>query len=611
MPGRSGRGWGELRGDLIEVRALAQWMREQVDLAGMTVAQVAARVSFGHDKISRALNGAARPDFIVLKEILEAVVAPAYLRVRLVEARTLWNQADPDRAHPVPAGSAAVARTEPAGQALIARERELSDQLFRALSNSAELQKSLGQSHTIILTLSALVGRLRGQVDSLTRTRDQLLQERPADPGSRGVEQRLKQAEEQHRRVKESLEQANRERDEARALHEVAEAKIAALTEQLAAVRDTQADEPATAVPPEQAASSAGTAGEDVDQVLERAGQLLEAQAAHRAEIADELIDPGDSGRRDTAERIVPGQIIGQSRLSDAAARPDPSRPSDKPDSPAGGPGRKDVALEPANPRVRRPAPGSSPYPAEASVVKSAISQVKKSGPNDTRHRGHVKTLANLVISEWTRSQVGTRVAVTDGMLRLCLEQLSLPDLVLLLGFLPNRPERLADTLAHFFAQTATPEAILQVCRHTSADAPWRPRMFHTIANERPELLEQLTDLDLPSFQALMLARENATGRTTAPRQTKDQPAPQQGGSGAAPWRGYGTVKFFSAEKGFGLIANDDGTDVFVHRTSLVIDGHKNLEQGQRVSFDRVLGDKIPEAKNVRPVDPSPAPRRW
>lgn len=47
-----------------------------------------------------------------------------------------------------------------------------------------------------------------------------------------------------------------------------------------------------------------------------------------------------------------------------------------------------------------------------------------------------------------------------------------------------------------------------------------------------------------------------------------------------------GTVKWFNATKGFGFISNDDGgDDVFVHISALPAD-NKNLDDGQKVSFD-------------------------
>lgn len=61
----------------------------------------------------------------------------------------------------------------------------------------------------------------------------------------------------------------------------------------------------------------------------------------------------------------------------------------------------------------------------------------------------------------------------------------------------------------------------------------------------------------------------------------------------------FGTVKWFDAKKGFGFITTDDGEDVFVHFSEIVMDGFKKLEEGQRVSFDVEQEEKGKVAKNV------------
>ena len=53
-----------------------------------------------------------------------------------------------------------------------------------------------------------------------------------------------------------------------------------------------------------------------------------------------------------------------------------------------------------------------------------------------------------------------------------------------------------------------------------------------------------------------------------------------------------GKVKWFNAEKGFGFIERQDGTDVFVHFSAIVMDGYKTLEEGTEVQFDIVEGMK-------------------
>lgn len=60
-----------------------------------------------------------------------------------------------------------------------------------------------------------------------------------------------------------------------------------------------------------------------------------------------------------------------------------------------------------------------------------------------------------------------------------------------------------------------------------------------------------------------------------------------------------GTVKWFNAEKGFGFISREDGSDVFVHFSAINMDGFKTLEEGQEVQFEVVEGEKGPQATNV------------
>ena len=61
-----------------------------------------------------------------------------------------------------------------------------------------------------------------------------------------------------------------------------------------------------------------------------------------------------------------------------------------------------------------------------------------------------------------------------------------------------------------------------------------------------------------------------------------------------------GTVKWFSSEKGFGFISQEDGPDVFVHFSAISGVGYRNLEENQRVEFDVTEGQKGPQASNVR-----------
>jgi cold shock protein len=62
-----------------------------------------------------------------------------------------------------------------------------------------------------------------------------------------------------------------------------------------------------------------------------------------------------------------------------------------------------------------------------------------------------------------------------------------------------------------------------------------------------------------------------------------------------------GTVKWFSNEKGYGFISQDDADqpDVFVHFSAINAHGYRSLEEAQQVQFEITQGPKGPQAANV------------
>ena len=65
-----------------------------------------------------------------------------------------------------------------------------------------------------------------------------------------------------------------------------------------------------------------------------------------------------------------------------------------------------------------------------------------------------------------------------------------------------------------------------------------------------------------------------------------------------------GTVKWFNAEKGFGFIAPDDGSDdVFAHYSAIVSNaGFRTLDDNQKVEFAVTRGPKGLQAENIRTI---------
>lgn len=60
-----------------------------------------------------------------------------------------------------------------------------------------------------------------------------------------------------------------------------------------------------------------------------------------------------------------------------------------------------------------------------------------------------------------------------------------------------------------------------------------------------------------------------------------------------------GTIKWFSAPKGYGFIGREDGDDVFVHFSAIQMEGYKRLKEGQNVEFSIEDGPKGRQAANV------------
>ena len=64
-----------------------------------------------------------------------------------------------------------------------------------------------------------------------------------------------------------------------------------------------------------------------------------------------------------------------------------------------------------------------------------------------------------------------------------------------------------------------------------------------------------------------------------------------------------GVVKWFNNAKGYGFVTPDQGeSDVFVHFSSITMDGYKTLKEGQKVQFEITEGPKGLHASNIKAV---------
>jgi len=67
-----------------------------------------------------------------------------------------------------------------------------------------------------------------------------------------------------------------------------------------------------------------------------------------------------------------------------------------------------------------------------------------------------------------------------------------------------------------------------------------------------------------------------------------------------------GKVKWFNNAKGYGFILPEGGgEDLFVHYSSIQMDGYKTLKAGQDVEFDVLEGPKGFHAVNIRSAEDS------
>ena len=64
-----------------------------------------------------------------------------------------------------------------------------------------------------------------------------------------------------------------------------------------------------------------------------------------------------------------------------------------------------------------------------------------------------------------------------------------------------------------------------------------------------------------------------------------------------------GVVKWFNTAKGWGFITSESGDDIFVHFREIRGEGYRTLQEGQRVEFVMIEGQKGLQAEDVATLE--------
>ncbi|TDD95312.1 helix-turn-helix domain-containing protein [Actinomadura rubrisoli] len=95
--------WAELRGDYVEPRELAQFLRNVVDDYRLSIRQLAERMPYSKSVISERLSGKARPEWKFVEALIDACArSDMRAKARLkADAQEKWEAADRIRLTPV------------------------------------------------------------------------------------------------------------------------------------------------------------------------------------------------------------------------------------------------------------------------------------------------------------------------------------------------------------------------------------------------------------------------------------------------------------------------------------------------------------------------------
>ncbi|MFE0184945.1 tetratricopeptide repeat protein [Streptomyces olivaceus] len=266
---RGGRPWGPIRADSAEARQLAEFLREQVDFSGRTLAQLAEQIHVSKSQISVGLAGKVPEPAFVTALIHATIPEPRLRKQRLDRARELLEAA----AHPSPANPGPPAASEVELAGLRAQQVETYDRLTHSLEAQNRLHEAAGNSAKLVMVLLSMINRLERRITDLTGERDQLRAAHVDPDALHHTQQQLARAHEQEQRAQWELSRAQEKQRQAEALAATVQAQITQLTDELDRLRtttgaDATENTPAPATTP--ASTTTDPVGDDFDQALTR-----------------------------------------------------------------------------------------------------------------------------------------------------------------------------------------------------------------------------------------------------------------------------------------------------------------------------------------------------
>lgn len=324
---RPGRPWAPARGSCREINSLVDLMRGWLDGAALSVRELHKRLTPDHFVSGQVPELRKLRDQLAGEgldwDLVEAVGdlcfphASGEAIADLRQARELWlrsTEAPTLIAHP--------ADTVPAAALLDAQERTIRvyEEMDRARQAYANSEQGRLQALQIATYLFGMLGQAHSKNAELRRRLDALQASPTADPRElHSAHRRLERSRDQENELRTELARAERERDIAQQVADVAARRIHELEEELSRVRDDyvaggapQASDTGALVPAPLAPGIDGTDSDldAVDQVLGRVREALDREHESIKDAAEELgwKAAGDVG----SSVVVPGEVIGR-----------------------------------------------------------------------------------------------------------------------------------------------------------------------------------------------------------------------------------------------------------------------------------------------------------